>query len=212
MKVSAVVPAFNEAPRIGDVIRPLISSGLVEQVIVVDDGSEDGTANVARECGAEVLVLEKNEGKGGAVLSGMAKVRGEVLLLMDADLVGLKDYHIKAFIDPIVNDEADMTVGIFEDGRFFTDLAQNMSPHLSGQRAMKISSLKDLDQLDASEFGLEVALTKYAKDHDFRVKKVPLENLSQVMKEEKIGTMKGFAYRMKMYYDILKTLVKNMSM
>ena len=48
MKVSAVVPAFNEAPRIGDVIRPLISSGLVEQVIVVDDGSEDGTANVAR--------------------------------------------------------------------------------------------------------------------------------------------------------------------
>ena len=89
MKVSAVVPAFNEAPRIGDVIRPLISSGLVEQVIVVDDGSEDGTANVARECGAEVLVLEKNEGKGGAVLSGMAKVRGEVLLLMDADLVGL---------------------------------------------------------------------------------------------------------------------------
>ena len=44
------------------------------------------------------------------------------------------------------------------------------------------------------------------------MKKVPLENLSQVMKEEKIGTMKGFAYRMKMYYDILKTLVKNMSM
>ena len=82
---------------------------------------------------------------------------------------------------------------------------------MSGQRAMKISSLKDLDQFDASEFGLEVALTKYAKDHDFRVKKVPLENLSQVMKEEKIGTMKGFAYRMKMYYDILKTLVKNMS-
>ena len=178
MKVSAVVPAFNEAPRIGDVIKPLISSELVDQVIVVDDGSEDGTADIARKCGAEVLVLEHNSGKGEAVFSGIEKVRGEVLLLMDADLVGLTIFHIKALIDPVISDEADMTVGIFEDGGFITDLAQNVSPNLSGQRAMKLSSLKGLNQLDASGFGFETALTKYAKEHGFRVKKVSLENLS----------------------------------
>ena len=86
-----------------------------------------------------------------------------------------------------------MTIGIFDKGRIATDLAQRMAPGLSGQRAVKTSILRDISDLDIARFGVEVALMKYADDHNLRVKEVLLKDMTHVMKEEKMGIWRGVA-------------------
>src|SRR5262249_38199190 len=72
VRVAAVIPALNESRSTGDVVGGI--RGLVERVVVVDDGSTDGTADRARAAGAEVIVHETNRGKGTAVRTGLARV------------------------------------------------------------------------------------------------------------------------------------------
>ncbi|MFO7814838.1 MAG: glycosyltransferase [Halanaerobiales bacterium] len=208
MRIKALIPAFNEEKTIGNIIDILNSIPLIDEVIVVDDGSVDNTYQEADARGAQVIKLDKNRGKGAALQEGIARIETDVILLLDGDLIGLTDVHIYKLINPLLADEADMTIGIFKKGRGLTDLAQVVSPKLSGQRAIKLSELKKLRSLDQEGFGVEVALNKHFKDKA-RTKKVPLKDLTHVMKEEKMGFFEGAKARSKMYLDILKSLLKN---
>jgi glycosyltransferase involved in cell wall biosynthesis len=81
-----VIAAHDEAPTIGDVVRGSRRVlGEACEVIVVDDGSRDGTAGAAREAGAHVVRFEVNRGKGAAMREGIARSRGEWLVFLDAD-------------------------------------------------------------------------------------------------------------------------------
>lgn len=84
--ISCIIPAHNEAETIGDVVLGL-SRALPKpfEVIVVDDGSQDETAEAARAAGAKVLRHPKKMGKGAAVRSGIIAAKGEIVLLIDAD-------------------------------------------------------------------------------------------------------------------------------
>jgi glycosyltransferase involved in cell wall biosynthesis len=82
---SIVIPAFNEAAVIGDVIRGLQTQGPWREILVVDDGSEDATAERAREAGATVLRHPYNKGNGAAVKTGIRHATGENVLIIDAD-------------------------------------------------------------------------------------------------------------------------------
>jgi len=119
-------------------------------------------------------------------------------------LIGLTEKHFVNLVSPVLKDEADMTIGIFSGGRKSTDFAQKVAPFLSGQRAIKRQFLENIEKMEISKFGVEIALNKHAKKNKLRVVNVPLENLSHVMKEEKLGLIKGFYARLKMYFDILK--------
>lgn len=83
--VSVVIPAMNEAAAIGDVVRGLRSVADWHEIIVVDDGSTDGTAAVAGEAGARVIRHPYNQGNGAAVKTGIRAATGEHLLIIDAD-------------------------------------------------------------------------------------------------------------------------------
>lgn len=206
MRVSAIVPAYNEGPRIAAVLDVVRQSRMVDEILVVDDGSDDDTAEVAAAHGAHVVRMDRNRGKGGAVARGIQSTPADVLLFLDADLVGLTVKHVENLLDPVLSDQADMTVGIFGDGRPATDLAQAITPWLSGQRAMRRSAFDGLD-LGESGFGIEALLTRHAREVGMRVVEVKLAQLTQVMKEEKLGPVKGAASRVKMYWDVLKTVV-----
>ena len=124
-------------------------------------------------------------------------------------MIGLKEEHIIKLIQPIIEEGYAMAVGVFEHGRIATDLAQFLAPFLSGQRIVRKELFAQMSNLDATRFGVEVALTKYAKDNNLPVKEVILKDLTHVMKEEKLGLVRGFVARMKMYWEIAKFVSTN---
>ncbi|HHV78095.1 MAG TPA: glycosyltransferase family 2 protein [Firmicutes bacterium] len=205
MGFAVIIPAYNEAKTIQNVVSTAVSTPGAEQVIVVDDGSEDDTAKAAASAGAKVLRLESNEGKASAMLRGAEQTACETLVFLDADLIGLRREHILALAGPVEAGEADMTIGLFESGRLATDFAQTVAPFLSGQRAVKRWVLLGVSDIGAVKFGIEVALTRYAREAGLRVKEVRLAGLTHVMKEEKLGLVRGAQARLKMYLDILRT-------
>lgn len=206
MGVSAVIPAYNEEKYISQVLEVVTQVTELQEVIVVSDGSTDKTSDVVRTFPVKLIELSENIGKGGAMLIGAQKAQGEYILFLDADLIGLKVEHIQNLLEPIKEDY-DMVVGVFDSGRKSTDLAQVVAPFLSGQRIVKREHLFNINNLHVTRFGVEVALTKYAAQNKLKVKEVVLKKLTHVMKEEKLGLVKGFAYRLKMYWEIAKNVI-----
>ncbi|TZE83318.1 glycosyltransferase family 2 protein [Calorimonas adulescens] len=205
MTVSALIPAFNEEKTVGNVVDVLKHCERIDEIIVINDGSSDNTSKIAKSHGVHVIDLEQNIGKGGAICRGLQVVNGDIILILDADLIGLKKNHVNDMINPILFENVDMTIGIFTKGRTATDLAQKFAPFLSGQRAVKKAVLDSIDNLEISRYGFEIALTKYADKQGLDVKEVYLENLTHIMKEEKMGLYKGMKARVKMYFEIIKS-------
>jgi len=204
---AVLVPAFNEAATIGEVVRCALASE-VGPVLVVDDGSTDGTAAAATAAGAEVLRLPHNVGKGGALLAAAVAVTNDVVVLLDADLVGLTPAQVRDLAGPVCRGEADMTRGVFRGGRWRTTAAQRLTPQLNGQRALRRSGLLAVPGLGGSRYGVEIAIGEHARRRRWRRLDVPLEGVSQVMKEEKHGVLAGIALRAGMYRDILRALLR----
>ncbi|RKL62061.1 glycosyltransferase family 2 protein [Thermoanaerobacteraceae bacterium SP2] len=208
MSVAAIIPAYNEGKTIGNVLKVLMAMKDFDEVIVVNDGSGDNTATVARNYNARVVDLPKNSGKSIAVLTGVKNTQAEIILMLDADLVGLKELHVRELLQPVYSGEAAMTIGIFKNGRGATDLAQRIAPFLSGQRALKRDVFDKLEKYPVKDYGLEIALTLMAERENIRVREVELRNLTHVMKEEKRGLLAGFLSRIKMYWDIIYCVIK----
>ncbi len=204
MRVAAIIPAFNEEKTIGSVVS-VVRRWQADEVIVVDDGSSDRTAEIARSAGANVIRLSENVGKGGAMKAGALATEAEVVLFVDADLTGLTHDHLTSLAKPVLNGDADMTVGVFEEGRLTTDIAQKIAPFLSGQRAMLRQIILEVPGLESSRYGVEMAISRHAEKASLRVRKVELRHLAQVTKEEKRGFVKGFQARMRMYWEIIRS-------
>lgn len=205
-RVAAIIPAFNEEDHIANVIRALRAVPEVHEILVVNDGSWDRTAEVARAHGATVLDLPENLGKGAAMKAGVEHVHADIVLFLDADLIGLTAAHVRALIQPVMAGEHEATVGIFEGGRPTTDWAQALAPFLSGQRAMRRELIDDVENLDEARFGVELQIHRQLKRLGKVPKEVILSDVSQVMKEEKMGLVKGLAARMKMYWEIIREI------
>ncbi len=208
MKVCTLIPAYNEARTIANVIEIVKSIEYISNILVVDDGSRDNTALVAKNAGASVISHEKNRGKGAALQTGVENLDCDTILMLDADLIGLKQVHIDTIMEPMFNENIDMSVGVFEDGRSLTDLAQHFTPSLSGQRAVRKEIFYRIGDLRKEGFGVEIALNKYVKKNG-KVKFVQLPKLTHMMKEEKMGFWHGFIARVGMYFDIFITLLRS---
>lgn len=204
LTVAAIIPAYNEELTLGDVVRVVKESGLVDRILVISDGSTDRTAQRAREAGAECIELEQNVGKGGALKTGIDQADADIFLFLDADLIGLRVDHVRALLLPVIEGRAEMTLGVLRHGRPATDLAHVVAPYLSGQRAVRRQVLQDVSGLEMARFGVEVALTRHLKEHRITVLEVPLDHVTHRMKEEKYGLLRGFLARMKMYWEIVK--------
>ena len=198
--VAVIIPAFNEQDTVADVVR--VALELTPDVIVVSDGSSDETASTARRAGAHVIELPENAGKGPALHAGLVATDASYVILLDADLVGLNLQHLRTLIDPVVSRELDMAIGVFSEGGFMTDFGNRMTPHLSGQRAVRRDWLLSVPRL-AQERWPEPAITYALKNDHVKWGYVELPKLSQVMKEEKRGFWRGVKYRTRMYLDLL---------
>lgn len=113
MKLSVVIPVYNERSTIEEIVRRVRAVDLNKEIIIVDDYSTDGTRDVLRELSAEHVMVEyhaRNRGKGAAVRTGLAKATGDIVLIQDADLeYDPDDYH--KLIQPILRGKAQVVYG-----------------------------------------------------------------------------------------------------
>lgn len=209
-KIAIIVPAFNEAERIADVLRAIKGASHIHEIIVVNDASTDNTSAEARKIeGVHVIDLVKNVGKGGAMVAGVASTTAQIVAFVDADLAGLRAEHVDQITWPMLRDECDMCVGIFRGGKIRSNAAMAVTPWLSGQRAIRRELFEAIPYLGELRYGVEVAISHYVRKKKSRVKRVYLRGVSNCTKEEKFGIVKGVQARTKMYREIREAMVRS---
>lgn len=114
MKLSVIIPVYNEVESIQEIVKRVKQTGLAWEIILVDDGSQDGTRDLLKEMNGEdnvrVILHESNQGKGAAVRTGFDAARGDVLLIQDADLeYDPRDYP--TLLKPLEEGIADVVYG-----------------------------------------------------------------------------------------------------
>ena len=114
MKLSVIIPVYNEVESIQEILKRVRATKLASEIVVVDDGSKDGTRDVLKKLNGKskvrVILHEKNQGKGAAVRTGLNHASGDVLLIQDADLeYDPRDYA--GLLKPIEEGIADVVYG-----------------------------------------------------------------------------------------------------
>jgi glycosyltransferase involved in cell wall biosynthesis len=207
MRVSFIVPAFNEAATIQQLLERVDALELQKQVVVVDDGSTDGTAEIAERFRGDrtdiVVVRKENGGKGSAVRAAIPHLEGEVTVIQDADL----EYDpgdVPTLIDPIVRGVADVVYGSRLSGgrpqraylfwhlvgnRFLsllTNLLFNttLSDMETGYKAFRTDVLRSLD-LRESQFGIEPEITGKVCKRKLRIYELPIAYYGRTYDEGK---------------------------
>ncbi len=218
MKVSVIIPAFNESATIEETIRHVKAAPVEKEIIVADDGSTDGTAEIVERIEGVTLVRnEKNAGKGLAIRKALPYANGDIILIQDADLeYDPQDYP--QLIAPILNDEADVVYGSrFLRGRPHMKLpnliankifawtatilyAKRVTDEGTAYKAFRAELLKNLD-LRCKRFEFCPEVTARLLKRGIRYKEVPINYTPRTVKEgKKIGFLDGL--------EILWALIK----
>ncbi|HEX5365739.1 MAG TPA: glycosyltransferase [Acidimicrobiales bacterium] len=197
--VAAVIPAWNEAVTIGAVVYAALDAHLVDHVVVVDNASSDGTAAIAAAHGAQV-VYEPVPGKGEAMRRGVAAAgSADVVVFLDADLVGLRPQHVDRLVRAVVDGGADMACGLFDRGPVANPIFLHRLPVLTGQRAVRRQLFDDLDDADVRGYRVEAALNTSVAQRGLVRRDCVLAGLWHRTKQEKFGSpVLGYATKMLM--------------
>ena len=205
-KISCIVPAYNEGERIGGVLRILEKSPFIDEIIVVDDASTDNTSEVARRFKRVRLIRhKKNKRKTAAVIGAVKIAKYPLIMLIDADLIGLSLKDIENLAEPVVLGEADMSVSLRGNSlRIFKMWGLDF---VSGERVFKktlFGNLNDFKKLPG--FGLESFLNSKVIKKGLRVKVVLWPGVSHARKAEKMGFFRGQKEDVSMFFQIVRVL------
>ncbi|MEW5944585.1 MAG: glycosyltransferase family 2 protein [bacterium] len=212
--VSVVIPAFNEADVIAETVAAVRALGTADEVVVVDDGSADATGGEALRAGARVISLERNRGKGAALNEGVAAVRGEIIVFVDAD-TGTSASEVVKLIEPAARGECDMAIGAFASrGGFGFVLKLSRwgvrracgfaaGAPLSGQRAFTRGVLRSIHPF-RRDFGVETDMLIRAVRGGWRVIEVPVEMRHRSTARD----VRGFAHRGRQGWGVARALCR----
>ena len=196
MKLSIIIPVFNEVNTIANIIERVQSADYDKEIIVVDDASTDGTKDVLQKLSQQpkikVFYHEKNRGKGAAIRTAIKNITGNITIIQDADLeYDPVDYTI--LLKPILDGRADVVYGSrFQGGPHrvlffwhylgnkFLTLLSNMMTNLNltdmetGYKAFKSNVIKNIS-LSSDRFGFEPEVTaKIAHNNNYKIYEVPI--------------------------------------
>jgi glycosyltransferase involved in cell wall biosynthesis len=219
MRIVAIIPAHNEAQRIESTVRAVHAVKDIDEVIVVDDGSTDDTAQRARHAGATTLRLERNAGKGAALQSGLDRVPdADIVVLLDADLADSAS-QAGALLVPVLDGRADMSIAGFPRPAaqagfgLVKGLARcgirrlggdfDAQAPLSGQRALNRRAIETSTPF-ARGYGVEVSLSVLALRAGLTLVEVPT-----TMHHAATGRdVSGFLHRGRQFVDVARALLR----
>ncbi|MFH1253559.1 MAG: glycosyltransferase [Candidatus Uhrbacteria bacterium] len=204
-KISAIIPAFNEELTVGEVVRVVKSSPLVDDVLVVSDGSTDNTVLVARAAGARILALPNNYGKGAAMRLGVLDTNTPIILFLDADLKGFTTDHIERLVWPVITGARAMNAA--QRDRGWLNPIVRYLPLISGERAMKRELFLDIPEEYIQGFMVEIALNYVCRVKKLRFGSVLMPGLSIRRKYEKVGWSKGLQQYLRMTGQAIKAML-----
>ena len=215
-KVGAVVPIYNEESTLGNVLLQLYYCKNIDRIIVVDDGSTDQTwhnlrlfKKIDRLKKINLIKLKKNSGKGNAVKVGVKfldkylDASFNYILLFDADLIGLEEWHIQRMIDEVKNPGISMVIGLRDKGNIFLNMLMPYFPLNGGERAFERGVLIDIIKSPLIEgWGLESVMNDYCRKKKLGVSKIMLNGLDHIGIQTKKYGIKAFA---KEVFDVINT-------
>ncbi len=220
MKVSVVIPVYNEEVYVATTVKRVISTGVVSEIIIVDDFSTDGTRDVLKslekelstsKCKIKVIFQERNQGKGAALRRGFRSVTKDIIIIQDADLeYDPKDYP--KLIEPILDERADVVYGSrFKGGTHrvlffwhmlgnkFLTLFSNMLTNLNltdmetCYKVFRAEVLEDIT-LTSDRFGFEPEITAKLAKKGFRIYETSVSYAGRTYSEgKKINWKDGVA-------------------
>jgi glycosyltransferase involved in cell wall biosynthesis len=207
VKLSCIICAHNEAPRIAAVLSAATGHSCIDELVVVDDASQDDTAEVVRRFSAARLVrLERNVGKSRALIAGLRASSGERVMLLDADLANITEHDISALAEPVLSGRADVSISLRKNalaihhwlGLDFTS-GERVIP-----RALLADVLHEVERLP--RFGIESYMNSLIIARAMRVAVVRWKEVTHMRKAEKYGFVRGTLADLGMTYDVLKVL------
>lgn len=202
--VTAIVPAYNEASRIGRVLRVLTRMPSLAQIIVVDDGSADGTAAFVRKRFPDVklISLPRNRGKAAAVATGVRAAKSDYVLLVDADLQNPRRNEFDSALRAVSADQdIDMLV-LRRVSKDWMTRALRGDVLISGERIVRRNDLMAFfRRWRVRGFQLEVALNQYMLEADKKVRWLPITSVG-VLSLKKLGFWGGLQKEWTMFASI----------
>lgn len=207
--ISAVVAAFNEEGTIADVLKSLTSSRLIDEVIVVSDGSTDQTVEIARSFDVKTIALRENCGKGYAMKVGVDNASHGTIFFVDGDMLNVSEDHIEALVLPVLAGECDMNIGVRHRGPVldFLHLKMQCGPVLSGIRVMKREVFETVPAQYQETFKIEAALNCFCSRNGYRQRHTVIRNLGHITKEVKRGLGAGLRSRWDMSREVFLILL-----
>jgi len=198
-QVAAIVPAYNEAETIREVLQALAAVPLFSEILVVSDGSTDKTVEIARAMGMRTIHLRRNRGKGMAMAIGVAHTDAEILTFVDGDILNLTAEQLAGLIQPVLDGRSDMSVGVRNRGAALNSWQRQHGPLLSGIRCLRREIFEAVPESHLEGFAIETGLNWACEELGMRTTTTLLHNLKHLVKEKKRGLVRGFRARMRMF-------------
>jgi glycosyltransferase involved in cell wall biosynthesis len=202
--VDCVVPARDEAQTVTAVVRACRGCRYVREVIVVDDGSSDGTADAAQAAGAKVVRREASDGgsKGMAMGAGVDASDAEAILFVDADCVGLTSAHLDAICAPVVEGRAAMSLGTFDYGPL-NWLVLRLPP-TTGERILPRWLFEALPPSKRQGYTIEIFINEVVTEARLPISSRTMRGVTHRTKRDKLGLVAGYRASWKMFRQLWK--------
>ncbi|MGH9362131.1 MAG: glycosyltransferase family 2 protein [Thermoanaerobaculia bacterium] len=201
-RVAAIVPAYNEQETLAAVLAVLKSTPLIQEVLVVSDGSDDATVEIARAERVKVIHLRLNCGKGTAMAVGVAHTDAPILVFVDGDILNLSEALLGQLIQPVVSGRADMNVGVRHRGAVINGLQRSFGPLLSGIRCLRREIFEAVPEDHLTGFAIETGINWAARQLGARLATTVLYGLKHLVKEKKRGLARGARARVEMFCSV----------
>lgn len=210
--VSAIVAAYNEAARIQSVLDVLVQCPSIHEVVVVNDGSRDGTREVVQPYVERYNVAyvehERNLGKGKAMNTGVAHAHHDVIFFADADTKGLTCEVIATTVAPVCNGQVDMFIAMRNRKSYYVRFILAFVPLLGGERALTKRLWQQLPDYYKQRFQIETGLNFFAKWYGKGYRFEVFHGITQTIKEKKYGWWYGFLQRVGMFRDVIAAIIR----